>query len=675
MVIRRRCFQKSLLVWCLCAGLLMQPFGAGMARATDDLLITLDFQNVEMVDMINTISELTGRNFIYDEAVRGKVSILSPQPVSLEEAYRLFLTVLRVKGFTVVPAGKALKIVTLTNAREETLPLGDGRGLGDQYITRILELKNLDATVAVETIMRPLMPKTSHVVAHQATNAIVITDTADNIQRLSRLLSALDRTWDQDRIELVTLQFAKAEDTAALVMQMLEGGTGSGAPPATRAAARQALAGTGKRVAGQIIPYERTNTLMLQGNDAFIAEAIRLIAHVDIQADARRSGVHVFYLEHAEAEPLAATINSIVAGAARATPAVARTPTEGQPAEQILRNVTVTADKPTNSLIVNATAEEYDNVRSLISQLDIRRKQVFVEALIMDLSMDAVLALGTSLQGAIDLGNDSIIGVGSGMPLGGPSASILTQAVEGILMGGLFNPITTVINGTEVTIPAVSALINLSQKDDHVNVLSAPRLLTSDNEEAEIIVGENVPIITSRSAAGVSGENIISAVERQDAALILRFTPQITAGGLVRMRIHQEISGVKEIGGVGDENSIGPTLTKTLLRNSIVARDGETVVLGGLFRNQITKNVTKVPLLGDIPILGWLFKSTTDRDEKRSLLIFITPRVVHDSVDLEDLTRDSRSDLELFRSENGSVLFFEGERIKQTEGPEATVGD
>lgn len=312
---------------------------------------------------------------------------------------------------------------------------------------------------------------------------------------------------------------------------------------------------------------------------------------------------------------------------------------------------------------------------SLIGQLDIRRKQVFVEALIMDLSMEAVLSLGTSLQGALDVGGDSLLFGASGTP---PAAarglvtdgvsSVLSQAVDGIMLGGMFNPITYTVGDLTMTVPALSALINLSQKDDNVNVLSAPRLLTSDNEEAEIIVGENVPIITSRSSTS-SGDNIISAIERQDAALILRFTPQITAGGLVRMRIHQEISGVKERGtGVGTEDNVGPTLTKTLLRNSIVARDGETVVLGGLFRNQITKNVTKVPLLGDIPILGWLFKSTSDREEKRSLLIFITPRVIGDSDDLSRLTRDTHRDLQLFRSEGGSEAFFDKQLMK-------TIGD
>ncbi|MFO7577356.1 MAG: type II secretion system secretin GspD [Pelovirga sp.] len=660
-------FPGILLFVFLMAGFLFAPVVTVARELPDDLLITLDFQNVELTDMISTISELTGKNFLYDEAVRGKVTILSPEPVTLAEAYSLFTTVLRVKGFTVIPAGQVNKIVSLATAKEETLPIGGARAPGDQLVTRVLKMKNLDALVAVDTILRPLMPKTSHAVAHQATNTVVITDTAANIDRLSRLLDTLDRTWDNERMEMVVLQYAEAQDTANTVMQMLEGDSSSGTP--ARSAARQAQTSSGKRVSGQIIPYGRTNTLMLQGEDAFIEQAKKLIVHLDTRAEVGRSGVYVYYLENAEAEPLAETLNQIISG----TTATAVPRPEGTAPEKMFEDVSVTFDRPTNAVIINASLEEYENVVSLIRQLDIRRKQVFVEALIMELGMDAVLALGTSLQGAVDLGDDSVISVGSGMPLGGPGIGVLTQAVEGILMGGLFSPITTTIDGESVTVPALSALINLSKTDSDVNVLSAPRLLTSDNEEAEILVGENVPIITSRTESTGSG-NPISTVERQDAALILRFTPQITEGGLVRMKIHQEISGVKSTGGVGNVDEIGPTLTKTLLRNSIVARDGETVVLGGLFKNTVTKQQSKVPLLGDIPVLGWLFKSTRDEERKTSLLIFITPRVINSSEDLNRVTRDSQLDLQMFRTEGGSERFFEKQESQRIEDAETTPG-
>jgi len=315
----------------------------------------------------------------------------------------------------------------------------------------------------------------------------------------------------------------------------------------------------------------------------------------------------------------------------------------------------------------------------LIKQLDIKRKQVFVEALILELSMDALMDLGTSLQGAVDAGSDSLI-FGTSSNTGGKGLAtiatgvpnVLTQAVDGILLGGMFNPITTVVNGETVTVPALSALIGLSQTDSNVNVLSAPRLLTSDNEEAEIVVGKNVPIITSKSTDNAG--NPINSVERQDAALTLRFTPQITEGNLVRLKIFQEISSVTDSVGTVDE--VGPTFKKTLLRNSIVARDGETVVLGGLFQTDMSKSVTKVPLLGDIPILGHLFKRTKDVENKTSLLVFITPRVIRDSEDLKRITQENRDNLDLFQEEGGSNKFFgledpEGNLLK----PEAAAGE
>lgn len=662
---------NGLLPLCLLLILLVsQPLAAQQENVAGGLEVTLDFQNVELVDMIGTISELTGKNFVYDEAVRGKVSIVSPKPVTVDEAYRLFSTVLNVKGFTIVPSGQVNKIISIRTAKEENLPISNGNNLGEQFITRIIELKNLDATVVVETILRPLMPKTSHVVAHEPTNTVIITDSAANISRLSQILTSLDRSWDSERMEIVSLRFSEAEETAAMVMQIFEGGTA--------ASARGAKAGAAalKKNQGQVFPYDRTNKLMVLGDEKFILRAKELIAQLDEEADLKRAGVHVYYLEHAEAEGLAETLNKIITGAKQGQPVK-----PGISTNEIFGDVAVTADKPTNALIVNATAEDYTGVQGLIEQLDIKRKQVFVEALILELSMDALMDLGTSLQGAIETGSDSLI-FGSSSNTGGkglatiPSTgvvpSVLTQAVDGILLGGMFNPITTVINGETVTVPALSALIGLSQTDSNVNVLSAPRLLTSDNEEAEIVVGKNVPIITSKSKD--NDGNAINSVERQDAALTLRFTPQITEGNLVRLKVFQEISSVTDSVGTVDE--VGPTFKKTLLRNSIVARDGETVVLGGLFQTDTTASVTKVPLLGDIPILGHLFKRTKDVENKTSLLIFITPRVIRDSEDLQRITRENRESLKLFQRESGSDKFFgledpEGKSLKS----EATVGD
>lgn len=666
MVIRRGIFIL------LAFALALIPVGSVWAAAdgaADEVEITLDFQNVELVDMISTISELTGKNFVYDDGVRGKVSIVSPRPVSIDEAYKLFTTVLNVKGFTIIPSGKINKIVPTRSAKEANLPISDGRGLGEQFITRIIELKNLDASIVVDTILRPLMPKTSHVVAHAATNRVVITDSAANINRLVKIIRSLDRSWDGDQMEIVQLYFSDAEETAAVVMQILEGG--AAVTPAVRGATAATLS---KKASGQVIAYARTNKLMLLGDANFVIQAKDIVAQLDERADLTRAGVHVYYLEHAEAEGLSETLNRILSGVNKAS--------AGQKAgnSKLFGDVSITADKPTNALIINATAEDYDGVKGLIGQLDIKRKQVFVEALILELSMQAVLDLGASLQGAVDTGSQSIVfgasnqresGLGTFVPSDGSEIpNVLASAVEGILLGGLFNPITTVINGKTVTVPALSALINLSQKDNDINVLSAPRILTLDNEEAEIVVGENVPIITSRSKD--SNNNPINSVERKDAALTLRFTPQITEGNLVRLKIYQEISSV--VDGVGDVNEVGPTFNTRKLSNSVVANDGKTVVLGGMFQNNRTETNSKVPLLGDIPFLGRLFRSSSTDEKKTSLLIFITPRVIRSSEDLEKITRESRANLELFNDDEGAELFDVSKPVDVTGAAKIKVG-
>jgi len=648
---------------------------APAAKNGDATEITLDFKDVELVDLISTISELTGKNFIYDEGVKGKVSIISPRPVSIDEAYKLFTTVLNVKGFTIVPSGKVNKIVPTRSAKEENLPISQRRGIGEQYVTRLIDLKNLDAQIVTDTILRPLIPKTSWVVSYEPTNTVIITDSAANIDRLAKLLDKLDNALEGESMEVVPLQYADATETADLVMQIMEGSTDQ----PTRTRRKTVMETTHKKVLGQVIAYERTNKLMLVGDQEFIAAAKAIIPKIDEKGDLTRAGVHVYYLENAQAEELAKTLNEILSGATQDPKAPRTAVTAGKQ----FGDVSVTADKPTNSLIVNASTEDYNGIKDLIAQLDIRRKQVYVEALILELGMDKLLELGASLQGAVELNGDSVafgtsnlnrgnVGLGSLSPgtAGSSTPSLLTQAVSGILLGGMFNPITTIgADGTKITIPALSALIQLSKYDNNINVLSAPRLLTSDNEEAEIVVGANVPIITSKTK-DTAGQQV-NSVERKDVALTLRFTPQINEGNLVRLKIYQEISDVAPASAnIGDPNEVGPSFTTRKLSNSIIAQDGKTVVLGGMFQTNRNETEYKVPLLGDIPLLGALFRSTSKDEKKTSLLIFITPKVIHSSEDLEQVTKQNQTDVQIFNSNQESKDFFAPNRDEQPQSAE-----
>ncbi|HKJ04094.1 MAG TPA: type II secretion system secretin GspD [Geopsychrobacteraceae bacterium] len=637
--------------------------------------ITLDFQDVELVDLIKTISELTGINFVYDEQVRGKVTIVSPKPMSIDDAYNLFHTVLNVKGFTIVPSGAVNKIVSTRSAKEENLPIEERGSTSEQFITRLIPLKNVDAAEIANTVLRPLIPKTSHVVAYAPTNTLVISDSASNTERLYQIVQELDVSGsDTDIIEIVELKYAEAEETAQVATKILVPKT-----PVRRArstARNAAQNSTGQSEDGQVIAYTRTNRLILVGEQEFIDKAKSFIQQIDQKADDVRAGIHVYYLENAEADILAETLNQILTGikAGQKTTRVATTSTvaKGVAEQETIGTVTITADNPTNALVVNANAKDYETIQGIIAKLDIKRNQVYVETLILELGMDALLDLGVSLQGAGDVGDESVVFGTSNLntgpvglsdlapPIGGQSSapSLLSQAVNGLILGGMFNPITTTdADGNSITIPALSVLINLSETDTDINVLSAPRLLTSDNEEAEIVVGSNVPIITSKGSDNAG--NAVNSVERQDVALTLRFTPQVTEGNQVRLKVYQEISDVALANeNVGDPNEVGPSIDKRLVRNTVLAEDGHTVVLGGLFQTNQQVRVNKVPLLGDLPLLGWLFRNKRQTETKTSLMVFITPTIIRNSEDLEKVTQRNRKNLRLFKETDGSQEVF-----------------
>lgn len=640
--------------------------------------ITLDFQNVELVDLIKTISEMTGINFVYDEKVKGKVTIISPKPMNLDDAYNLFRTVLNLKGFTIVPSGAVNKIVSTRGAKEANLPIETGSSFGEQFITRLIPLKNVNATELANTVLRPLVPKTSHVVAYEPTNTLIISDSATNTERLFQIVQQLDVAGSAaDKIEIIALEYADADDTAEVANQIL------GEAKTTRTArttAKGAAKSNGRSSRTKLIlSYSRTNRLILVGNQDFIDKAKDFISRIDQKADQQHAGIHVYYLENAEAEILAETLNKIISGVETVQKSVrtgnrtgARTTAaKGVSTQETIGTVTITADKPTNALVVNATPKDYETIKDIIGKLDIKRNQVYVETLILELGMDALLDLGVSLQGAVETGDGVVFGTSNlntgpvGLSdLAPPESSdstvpsLLSQAVNGLILGGMFNPITTTDpDGNVITLPALSVLINLSETDTDVNVLSAPRLLTSDNEEAEIVVGSNVPIITSSGADNAG--NAVNSIERQDVALTLRFTPQVTEGDLVRLKVYQEISDIALANeNVGDPNEVGPSINKRLVRNTVLAEDGRTVVLGGLFQTNQQERISKTPLLGDLPLLGWLFRSKKTEETKTSLMVFITPTIIRSPEDLERVTQQNRRNLKLFKETSGSKEVF-----------------
>ena len=634
----------------------LAPTATAAPTASEEERITLDFKDVELTDLITTISELTGKNFLYDDTVKGKVTIVSPETMTLDETYQLFLTVLNVKGYTLVPSGKVNKVVQVKGARQENLPVysNNQAGVSDQYITRLVRLKHLDVDTVATSVLEPLMPATGNIITYPPTNTLILTESAATIDRMVKIMHRLDQPDSSGSIEILKLQHAQAENVAKICAEVL-------AKPASKAKASRTLS-SGGTLDSKILPYARTNSLIILASLEDLLTIKNLVSILDQELEGGQSYINVYYLENADAETLAATLNQILTGIKAQTNQVKGNPDNVQKAISSTA-VTVTADKPTNALVINAQPEDYAVIKDIIQKLDVKRKQVYVEALILELSMDATQKLGASLSGAVDTGSDSVVfgtsalnagNANLGSLAGGDSGtpSLLGQTIDGILLGGLFNPITvTGLDGETMTVPAISALIDLSKRDSDVNILSAPRLLTSDNEEAEIIVGENVPIITERlTDTGSSSLAQSVSIERKDVALTLRFTPQVTEGNLVRLNVYQEITDLAA-SSVGDVNQVGPTLTKRLVRNTVLANNGRTVVLGGLIDTNVQEVVSKTPFLGDIPGLGWLFKHKTTTEEQTNLLIFITPTIINNPDDLSDVTQRNKQAAEKFMTE------------------------
>jgi general secretion pathway protein D len=605
--------------------------------------ISLDFRDVELVDLIKTISEMTGKNFLYDESVKGKVTIISPETMSLDEAYQLFLTVLNVRGYTLVPSGKVNKIVQIKNATQENLPVYSGRmAASDQFITRMVRLQYLDVETIANSVLGPLMPSTGNIIAYPPTNVLIMTETAATIERLVRIVEQLDLPQSEGELTLFKLKHAEASEVATICQEML-------LQKSTSNVSKSKQVSTSAAVSSKIVAYSRTNSLIVRATPEELEQIRGLIAEIDqeVMTGGERSGIHVYYLENADAKTLSTTLNEIVSGI-QVQAKTAQSSSKGSEITQAMTSgsVTVTADIPTNALIINSPPNDYVVLQEVIKKLDIKRKQVYIEALILELSMDASEELGASLQGAVDTGDgysywstnqnsSDSTSLSSFLSTDDDgNASILSQAVSGVLLGGMFGTVDTDYGA----IPALSILLNLSETNENVNVLSAPRLLTMNNQEAEIIVGENVPVISAATVDGDDDDTTYS-VDREDAALTLRFTPQVIEDNLVQLTIFQEVTAV--VDGTSD-NTYGPDITVRSISNTVLAENGKTIVLGGLISSTVTDSETKVPFLGDIPILGWLFKSTSSSEDKSNLLIFITPTIINSAEDLATVTAKNK---------------------------------
>jgi general secretion pathway protein D len=634
-----------------------------LTRSEEDDLVQLDFNDAELTTIIDAISKMTERNFIYDERVRGKVTIKSPTRITQKQAYAVFESVLQVKGFTTVETpGGALKIIPVRDAKQsniETAKTALRPPNTDRFVTRLIPLRYIDADSITNTL-KPLVSKDGSIDAYEPTNMVILTESATNIRRILAIMEAIDIETYQDELAIFKIEHADASTLAEQVSEIYGAeisSTRSSRSSSSRRSSRSSASsksaersggGTAGRDKVRLMTDERTNSVIALAPRAQMQEVRKLIDRLDIPVSG--SGrIHVYYLQHADAEELALTLSSLVSGT---MPSPSSTASSGQGAtalravvQGLAEGVKITADPATNSLVIQSSREGFDTLSEVIAKLDVERPQVLVEALIMEVDVTDSEDLGFTGMFRLINGNTEITTViapraAEGFVLGGP--------VGAAVMGGaplLQRFLRDTTNEGENDGHVIDGIIRAAAGDSGTNIISAPHILTMDNEEAEIRIGQNIPIITGRtqSAQGVSNAtgNLATSVnvERQDIGVTLRVTPQITEGDSLRMEIFQEISsinvGLTASGALGNAEDVGVPLSKREIENVVTIRDGETVVIGGLLSDEYQDTVSKVPFLGDIPILGWAFKSSSRELRKINLLVFLTPNIIRLPQDLE----------------------------------------
>jgi general secretion pathway protein D len=644
---------------------------AGSGAATSGIL--LNFKDVDLRQIIDLMSDLTGTNFLVDEKVRGKVTIVAPRPVSLDEAYSVFLSILEVQGFTVVPQGPITKIIPSREVKESPLPTAiterDGAAMSrDEFITQLIPLEYADAD-DLRGLLSALVSKESSLLAYAPTNTLILTEVQSNINRLMKIIRALDVEAPEAVLKVIALKFAAADQMATSLQTALEGlaqtsdanGTGAARQPPRRRATQQAQqASTLSRspTAPKIIADSRTNSLVVIATPEVLQAAENLIAKLDVPTPEGRGQIHVYYLAHANAEELAQVLTAQATEIERV-----RTASTGQPAgtqqqqqqqQQGRRTsqgttgttplgITITADKPTNALVITAPPEAYAVLKEIIEKLDIRRSQVLVEALFAEVTLGKAEALGIEWRVIDDPeGGTQVFGSSVGSDQTGvinelSTLDALGATPTGLIIGALRNTIT-IANQELLNIPVV---LRAFEGNTDVNILATPNLLTTDNEEAEIIIGEERPFLRQAldsPTAGVQGGFSTSrSFEFRDVGITLRMTPQISHGKTVRLSLFVELTAFV------DESETGAvTTTKRSTETTVVADDGQTIVIGGLIREDENNARTQVPCLGNMPLLGWAFRQNSQANRKNNLLIFITPHILNTPGDIQTMTEHKR---------------------------------
>lgn len=600
---------------------LPRPLSAAMlakeASTSGQRLIAIDFDNVDIHLLIKYISEVSGKNFVVDKAVQGNVTIVSPTKVTPEEAYRVFESVLEVYGFTMVESDTVVKILPAARARSQLVEaFGDGQAgrPGDRIVTRLVALKHVTPE-EIKRLLAPLVAQSAVVVAHDPSGKLIVTETRSNLKKLLEIISSLDVPARRQEVVVIPLKNGSAEALGKVFAAIYQ-----------REAASKPGEGGSVAAPIRVVPYERINALVVLAEGADLARIRELIATLDGEIANNQGNVHVYYLQNATAAELAKVLNAL--------------PEEGGGSEEggkvktrgLSREVRIQPDEETNSLVITADKDDYGVLEQVIKKLDIPRRMVYLEALILEVDTEKSFDVGVQWQGggAFSGGDGAVVGGYAGAS-GFDQVTALASAgtlPAGLSLGVLKQGITI----GDITFPNIAAILRAYKSDTDINIISTPQILTTDNKKAEISVGENVPYITSRNTS--AGEQDYTQYEYRDVATKLSIVPHINQAGSLRLEVATEVVRIK------DNSADTPTTFKRTASTTVVLNDNDTVVIGGIIGHDSSENEWKIPLLGDIPGLGWLFKTKSSSNAKTNMFIFITPRIVRNPAELATVTAE-----------------------------------
>lgn len=652
--------------------------------------VTIDFVDTPIKDLVKYFAEITGRNFLLTDDLKGDVTIISHKPVTVGEAYEAFLSALESAGYTTVTVGQLTKVVSTGDAASAPLReyYGGNIPYTDNYVTQIVQLDNVSVG-DISGVVKELAGAKAKVIAYSPTNTLIITDSAVNIRRVYRIISQLDVAAPRSRLEIIPLQHSQASEVQRIIQEIYGGDSSESSSSSTSSttssaanrrnrrnrrnteaaastdAASSTTVGKEGNFIDKIITDERTNSLIVLANDTALQAILELVARIDIDVDPQsRARIHVVYLEHAKAEDVASVLSNL----SEAGTSTSRTTTNNRGRATTTRGtlarpgddgpdaggeatsavaaldggVRITSDENTNSLVIVATPDQFEIIGQVIAKLDIRRKQVFVQAVILEMASDDSMELGLGVHAGIP-GEDGAFSLGSAQ-LNGSSLGLSQDSLSGLALGVYGKSFDVTIpdltgtgSSTTLSLPAFGIALNALASNSAVNIVATPEILTMANEEAKIIVGRNVPFPVS-SGYDNNGSPIVT-YQREDVATTLQVTPQINESNYVTLEIFQEVTELEEDSSGLDVTSAGFITSKRSAETTVVVRDNQTVVIGGLIGSTDTTVETKIPILGDLPLIGNLFRGKRDSSRKTNLLIFLTPHIIEEPADLEEVYR------------------------------------